>query len=170
MAAVSQQHKRELPTAMDASTAAAATAAALPTAAVAVSPADAARDPRAAVAALHSARVSSLAASSSSSPSAVAEDGDWGVTELFRAVAEDEGLAKTVSLLNDDDCNGHLIFFFQLIKIGFFCNSPISYALPPSATIHPTDPHADCGKRRLDPAACAREVPRHGKWIEWREK
>ena len=62
----------------------------------AFSPADAASDPIAAVAALHLARVSSLSASSS--PSTLAEDGDWGVTELFRAVAEDESLAKTVSV------------------------------------------------------------------------
>ena len=97
MVAVSQQHKRELPTAMDASAGAAApTTTPVAAAAVVVSPADAARDPLAAVAALHSARVSSLAASSS--PSAVAEDGDWGVSELFRAVAEDESLAKTVSV------------------------------------------------------------------------
>lgn len=94
MAAVSQQHKRELPTAMDASAAAAGAGA--PTPAFVVSPADAARDPLAAVAALHSARVSSLVAASSPSPSALAEDGDWGVAELFRAVAEDESLAKTV--------------------------------------------------------------------------
>jgi len=53
-----------------------------------ISPADAAKDPLAAVRALH--------ASSSSSQSSPAEDGDWGVTELFRAVAEDEELAKTV--------------------------------------------------------------------------
>ena len=93
MAAVSQQLKRDLPSAMDASAAAAAAAA--PTV---ISTADAASDPLAAVAALHSARLASLAASASSpSPSALAEDGDWGVTELFRAVAEDESLADKVS-------------------------------------------------------------------------
>jgi hypothetical protein len=97
MAAISQQLKRELPAVMDASAAAAAPPATTTTPFAIVSTADAARDPLAAVAALHSARVSSLVLSSSSSPSAVAEDGDWGVTELFRAVAEDESLAKTVS-------------------------------------------------------------------------
>lgn len=88
MAAVSSQ---QLPAAMEASAATAA-----PTV-PSISPADAAKDPLAAVAALHSARVAALAASSV--PTAAAEDGDWGVTELFRAVAEDESLAKTVSFL-----------------------------------------------------------------------
>lgn len=93
MAAVSQQ---QLPAAMEASAAAAAAAAPTASAAISISLADAARDPLAAVATLHSARVSALAPSSSL-PSAAAEDGDWGVTELFRAVTEDESLAKTVS-------------------------------------------------------------------------
>ena len=92
MAAVSQQ--QQLPAAMEASAAAAAAAA--PAAPAAFPLADAANAPLAAVAALHSARVSSL--SSPSGPSAAAEDGDWGVTELFRAVAEDESVAKTVRL------------------------------------------------------------------------
>ena len=117
MAAISQQLKRELPAVMDASAAAAAPPATTTTPFAIVSTSDAARDPLAAVAALHSARVSSLVLSSSSSPSAVAEDGDWGVTELFRAVAEDESLAKTVSSIEreyDRLIDGTLIFRFSI--------------------------------------------------------
>ena len=155
MAAISQQQQQQLPAAMEATAAAAAPAP------VTVSPAEAARDPLAAVAALHSARVSSLSGSSSS-PSAPAEDGDWGVMELFRAVAEDEGLAKTVRSF----CLASTTRDSKLIKIDIFVCSPSSLSLYLSLSLPSlADSDSDLGKRRLDPAARAREVPRHGKWI-----
>lgn len=41
---------------------------------------------------------------------------------------------------------------------------PFSLSLPPLFSIPLADPDADLRKRRLDPAARAREIPRHGKW------